>query len=347
MENLEWRAVIRFLTLQGKGPKVIQDEMMEVYKEYCPSYSTIKFWCAEFKRGRTSLRDDPRSGRPAITITDDVVASVHRVVEENRRVTTHQIARELGISYVTVWKILRHHLLMSKVCAKWVPKLLTREMREARVQKSASLLALYRQNKQEFEETLVTGDETWIRCYDPETKGQSKQWKHCDSPPPKKAKATPSRQKVMATVFWDSKGILLIDFLEKGKTITGTYYTELLIKLKEAIKKKRRGLWTKGVKLLHDNARVHTAKIAVAKAQELKFQILAHPAYSPDLAPSDYWLFPKLKEVLKGQRFSSEKDACNAAERFFEEQTSEFFFERDKSIGPPLGKVRSCRGKLC
>ena len=80
------------------------------------------------------------------------------------------------------------------------------------------------QKKTFFLRLFVTTDETWVHYYTPETKQQSKQWKHVDSPPPKKAKAIQSAGKVMASVFWDEKGILLIDYLPTGQTITGQYY---------------------------------------------------------------------------------------------------------------------------
>ncbi|XP_063841325.1 histone-lysine N-methyltransferase SETMAR-like [Scylla paramamosain] len=95
------------------------------------------------------------------------------------------------------------------------------------------------ENQEEFFDRLITHDETWIHHYYPETKAQSKQWKHYDSPPPKKARVQPSVGKVMLTVFWDQRRVVM-DFLAKGTTITGTYYASLLQKLWEAIKTKRR-----------------------------------------------------------------------------------------------------------
>ncbi|KAK8398157.1 hypothetical protein O3P69_003826 [Scylla paramamosain] len=93
---------------------------------------------------------------------------------------------------------------------------------------------------------------------DVKTKAQSKQWKHYDSPPPKKACVQPSAGKVMLTIFWDQRGVVMMDFLAKGITINGTYYASLLQKLREAIKTERRGMLTKGVRLLQDNARFTT-----------------------------------------------------------------------------------------
>ena len=82
------------------------------------------------------------------------------------------------------------------------------------------------------------------------------------SPRPKKFKMQPSADKVMATVFWDAKGVIMLDFLPKRSTITGVYYANLLDQLRTAIREKRRGN-SKGVLLQQDNARVHTCKVAI------------------------------------------------------------------------------------
>ena len=93
---------------------------------------------------------------------------------------------------------------------------------------SKQCLDLFNRNAQEFLRRVVTVDETWIHYYTPETKRQSKQWILPGESAPKKAKTVPSAGKVMATIFWDSKGIIHMDFLQKGRTITGQYYSELL-----------------------------------------------------------------------------------------------------------------------
>jgi len=89
-------------------------------------------------------------------------------------------------------------------------------------------------------------DETWIHHYTLESKQQSKQWTEAScSAAPKKTRSVPSAGKVMASVFWDAEGILFIDYLEKGKAITGEYYSNLLTRLDEKIHEKRPGLQKK------------------------------------------------------------------------------------------------------
>jgi len=137
-------------------------------------------------------------------------------------------------------------------------------------------------------------DETWLYHYDPETKQQSMEWWHSGSPRPKKFRVQKSAGKVLALIFWDQDGILLIDYFPKGQTINMEYYSSLLVQLKDILKEKCRGKVTKGILFLHDNAPAHWALTTQKKLLYLGFQCLDHPLYSPDLALSDYDLFPGL-----------------------------------------------------
>ena len=123
----------------------------------------------------------------------------------------------------------------------------------------------------------------------------SHHWVGPGSPRPKKFKTQPSAGKVMATVFWDAKGVIMLDFLPKRSTITGVYYANLLDQLRTAIPEKRRGKLSKGVLLQQDNARVHTCKVAMDAVERKGYELIPHPAYSPDLAPSDLPI-PKLEK---------------------------------------------------
>ena len=121
-------------------------------------------------------------------------------------------------------------------------------------------LQCYHDEGDEFLDKTVTGDETCIKFVNVETKERSRQWMHTHSlNKPRKFKQSLANGKLMATVFWDRKGVLLIEFMEPGTTITSETYCETLKKLRRAIENKRRGMLMSGVVLLHDNARPHTA----------------------------------------------------------------------------------------
>ena len=131
-----------------------------------------------------------------------------------------ELAQALGISHGSVSTILRDGLGVRKLTAHWVPKSLSNEQMATRASVCSALLKCFR-SKDDFLLHLVTVDETWVHYYEPENKAQSCQWVGPGSPRPKKFKTQPSASKVMATVFWDTKGVIMLDFLPKRSTLTG------------------------------------------------------------------------------------------------------------------------------
>jgi len=131
--------------------------------------------------------------------------------------------------------------------------------------------------------------------------------------PPQKIPSAKIRWKsYRLDIFWDQDGILLIDYLPKGQTINTECYLSSLVQLKDILKEQRRGKDTKGVLFLHDDVPAHQALAIQKKLAYVGFQCLDHPSYSPDLAPSDYHLFPGLKTQLKGLHFSSDAEVIAA-----------------------------------
>ena len=189
----------------------------------------------------------------------------------------------------------------------------------------SALLKQFRSKDDDFLSRLVTVDETWVHYYEPENKAQSRQWVGPGSPRPKKLKTQPSAGKVMATVFWDAQGVIMLDFLANKSTITSTYYANLLDQLRTAIREKRRGKHSKEILLQQDNARVHTCKIAVDAIEQNGYELIPLPAYSPDLAPSDYFLFPNLKKDICGRHFRSNEEVVAAVEEWVGDHDPGFF----------------------
>jgi len=177
------------------------------------------------------------------------------------------------------------------------------ENKQARLSLTASRdnLSRYKSDPAKFLRRYVTMDETLAPHFDPKTKLQSKAWKHPTSPPPVNFHTIASVGKVMACVFWDSEGVLMVDYLETGKTVTSVYYAKLIRKLCAAIKDKQHEKLRQGVLLRHDVAPAHTSAVAMAAIQECSFKLLNQPPYSPDLAPSDFDVFRSLKDSLSGQ----------------------------------------------
>ena len=167
-----------------------------------------------------------------------------------------------------------------------------------RVTISKQYFEIFQRNPDEFLRRFTTVNETWIHYFTPETKEQSKQWTSPGEPAPKKAKTVKSAGKVMATVFWDARRIIHIDLPSK-QIINGDYlyrylYRRSLIGPFQHFKEKTSPF----------GEEENTLSSRQCTNSHVPGQIsLLHSAYSPDLAPCDYFLFPNLKKWFGGKRF--------------------------------------------
>ena len=250
------KAVIEFLFNEGIAAKQISDRLKNIYKESALSHATVKQWLDHFKSGRTDINDKPRSGRPASAVTEVNKKRVDEMIRSDRRVTIRDIVDVIETGHNAVQNLISE-LGYTKVCARWVPRQLTDQLKQSRLDICKQMMQRCESEGDEFMNSIVTGDESWAHHYEPETKRQSMQWRHLGSPSPKKFKCVPSAGKVMVTVFWDAHGVLLVDFLPKGETINSSRYQDTLTKLARAIRRKRSN--RHNVVLHHDNARPHTA----------------------------------------------------------------------------------------
>ena len=133
LNRSHWRAMILYDYKNGLTQHESIDRLHAAFGDHAPSRTSVFEWFAEFRRGRRSLDDAPRSGRPVEVTTEDKVAAVRAMVDEDARVTVAQLARITGISAGSVVTILHEKLGLSKVCARWIPHRLSEDQKAARV----------------------------------------------------------------------------------------------------------------------------------------------------------------------------------------------------------------------
>jgi len=162
--------------------------LQEAFGDNAMSKSKTFLWYKRFKDGQTSVDDDERSGRLSTSTTPENIAKVCKAILADRRQTTHHVCEIVGLSYRTVQRILAENLNMRRISARFVPRLLSdgqkalcisvcRELNQAR-------------DDPNFISNIITGDETWVYGYDPETKQQLLQCKSPNSPWPKSASSS-------------------------------------------------------------------------------------------------------------------------------------------------------------
>ena len=204
---------------------------------------------------------------------------------------------------------------MRKICAKMVPRLLNEGQKEWRVQVCQDILKQL-ETEPNLLKRVVTGDESWIFGYDPLTKWQSIEWMSALSPRPKKVRVFKSKTKVMLIAFLMSMELSTQNSCHKAKTINQHVYKNVLRRLMRYVWEKRRELWeTRSWLLHHDNAPAHNALRIREFLAKNSIAVQEQPPYAPDLARCDLFLFPKLKEVIKGARFQDLKAIKTAETR--------------------------------
>jgi len=190
-----------FLLKKVRSQKEILERMVAVYGESAPSYYEVKFWIKQFKWGRESIEDDPHTGRPVEATSEEMCQKLESFILVDRRMKVSRLAEETGISAGAVWTIIHEKQDMSKVSARWVPRMLCPFQKDTRRQCCQENLELLNEDPEHFLQRLVRGDETWVYHRDPESKMESMQWKHKISSTPKTFRVEKSAGKVMATVF--------------------------------------------------------------------------------------------------------------------------------------------------
>lgn len=277
--------------------------------------STVREWFRKFKNGDISLERKVGSGRRSMVESEPVI----RAIENNSSKSTRKLSVELGPSHSTIARCLHKHQFSYRR-GRTVPHDLSSKMMENRVRICKTLLS--RHNESPFFDRLITCDESWVQ-YD--NRWKQNQWLRPNQPAVAVAKQMhPKRQ--LLCVWWSVYGIVHWDLIPLHSTITAQIYSDQLQRVQNRL---RRPPFTtmlrKGVVFQQDGARPHTGQIALSKIQELGWELLLHPPYSPDLAPSDYYLFSPLKRFLRGKQFSERSQLEASCQQFFYSKSASWY----------------------
>ena len=174
-----------------------------------------------------------------------------------------------------------------------------------------------------FLKQIVTGSEKWILYNNVE---QKRSWGKRNEPPPTAPKAGLHPKKGMLYIWWDWKGVLYYEVLPENQRINSNKNCSQVDQLKAAPDEKHLELVKRKCRIFHqDNARLHVSLMTRQKLLQLGWEVLIHPPYSPDIAPSDFHLFRSLQNSLNGKNFSSLEDCKRHLEKFFAQKDKKFW----------------------
>jgi histone-lysine N-methyltransferase SETMAR len=269
-----------------------------------PSYSTVRYWFERFSHGQLNIDDCERTGRPTTAATAENIASVKQLVEDNPRITYEMIAGILGIGNSAIYSILHNSLGLQKLESKFVPHHLTAEQKACRMKISQQLLDMFHSGSSNHTYDIITGDETILRQFQPHHKRQSAVWCYENELPEPQVSANEWGPRIMVCVFFSKSGHVATIPVMEHHTVTAEWYTKYALSaVLQAWDSKRQS--RRDLRLHHDNAAAHTAKLTREYLAEKGVTVLPHPPYSPDLSPPDFFLFGYLKQRMRGKRFKS------------------------------------------
>ena len=301
----EQREAVKFCFRLGNSAAETIAKLKTAYGDAALSKTRVYEWFSHFKNGEMSIEDRPRSGRPATWRSDENVDKTNALIREDRRRTIDQLCEMSGISWSSIQRILSEDLQMGRVAAKFVPRLLTGEQREP----STSGMFWVPKSAQRGPWFSFQGDYWWwivVLWIQPRNKAAIKPVEVTWLSSSQKSPPSEVKHRDNAHLFLRLQRCCARGVRSPGQTVNQKLYLEVLKRLRGSIWKKRANLWRAGDWFFHhDNAPAHTALSVMQFLTKNGMTPFAHPPYSPDLAPCDFFLFPRLKRDMKGKRFAT------------------------------------------
>ena len=279
-DTLEERYAIKFCFKLGKNATETYGMLQTAFRPSCMNWASVLEWHKRFKEGRESVRSKE-------VRTPELISQIKNFMDKDRRVSIETISAQFDVSVGTVHTIICKELKMQKICTKFFPRVLREDLKERHCYDSREMVELINSDPAVLD-ALVTCDESWIYCYDPETEFPVEAcW----------LSQTKSTHKLLMIPFFDSTGMIYMHWVPTGQTVNKEYYVEVLREFRKRFHRKRPALFKSGQWHFHpDNAPVHNSILVTDYLTKMGIKTPPHRPYSPDLAPCDFWLFPKLKE---------------------------------------------------
>ena len=264
---------------------------------YCMNWASVFEWHQRFKEGMESVRDDEMCGRNKEVRTSELIGQIKNFMNKDRRVSIETISTQLDVSEGTVHTIIREELKMRKICAKFV-----------QIRKKYVVMTAGRWSSWSIQIPL------FLMLWWPAMKARSTvmSQRPRDKVPRGSMLALldprrPDRANPLTNFWWSlffySIGMIYVNWVPIRQTANKEYYFEVLRDFRQRLRLKRPTLFKSCTWHIHeDNTPLHNSIIVTDYLTKMGIKTAHHPPYSPDISPCDLWLFPKLKEKLRGCR---------------------------------------------
>ena len=286
-DNLEEWYAIKFCFKLGKNATETYGMLQTAFGASCMNWAIVFEWHKRLKEGR----EDERCGRSKEVRTLELIGQIKNFMDKDHHVSIETISAEFDISVGTAHIIICEELKMWKICTKFVPRMLREDQKER-----------CRHDSREMVE-LINSDPAVLD-----------------------ALVSKSTHKLLMIPFFDSTGMIYMHWVPTGQTVNKEYYVEVLREFKKRFCRKRPALFKSGqLHFQQDNAPVLNSILVTDYLTKMGIKTVPHPPCSPDIAPFDFWLFPKLKEKLRGCRYETIEEMKEAVMKVIDMLTQEDF----------------------
>ncbi|KFM66946.1 hypothetical protein X975_26615, partial [Stegodyphus mimosarum] len=170
--SMEQRYKIAFCVRLQKSASETFGMIREAFNDEALAKASVFRWHKTFKEGRQNVEDIEREGRPSMSVTERMINTAVVIIKADRRITVRQLHALLNISVGSVHSIMAEHLQLKRVWARWIPKLLTPEQIQHRMDVCTEWKERLGQEGDSFLKRIITADEAWLYHYDPTVKQQ-------------------------------------------------------------------------------------------------------------------------------------------------------------------------------
>lgn len=300
------------------------------------SNPTARRWFRKFKQGNNNFERKKGSGRYE-TFDDN---ELKELVDSSPHLTLQEYGDILEVSKSAISKRMKLLNYTSKRTF-WVPHDLSVNNINKRKEMCIQLIEMNKINP--FLKRLMTSDESYVLY---ETPHHRNEWSLKGLKPSSFPKGGLHPKKIMLCIWWDSEGIIYREFMKQNTTVNADKYCAQLLEVRKALLLKRPALINRNnVVFQHDNARPHVANKTRDLLKVFDWQVLPHPPYSPDIAPSDFHLFLHLKNELKGKKFKTTEEMIEHIDNFFQSKPKSFYYNAIQKLPILWGKIVENGGK--
>lgn len=325
LEQSQIRLLIRYCFKRKLSTRAAVKEICDTEGEGTVSQSNVCRWYKRFKSGDLTLDDEPRSGRPTMFGSEDLVEALKIQPSASSR----DLMKAVGVSsHQTILNRLHETNFIYKK-----PRLDPHDLTEAQAVRRVEICRELLKNPMDdrFWRRIITSDEKWVYLNNHDRRPK---WILQGEQRPSVPQKQRFLKKAMICVWWNFQGVLYFEVLPHGRSINAELYCQQLERVYEKLKEKYPALINRGLALFHqDNAKPHTARLTKEKFKQMDgVVILPHPPFSPDLAPSDYGLFRSMEHVFRGQKFNNLIELKEACQTFFDSKTEDWYLGQIRKL---------------